>query len=341
MGKHLKLGLFGAPGSGKSTLASQFPNRFFICTDGNYEWLPNAKEEDHVQISSWKEFKDIVLKKDFSKYDCIVVDLLEDLYDWCVLETCKSAGVTHVSELGDYGKGYDIVYTNFNAEMSKFLAKDISIILITHESVYQRKDEFGITYDYFEYSNHLKERVMTPIEGKLRAMLHVYKTTVIDPTTKRRKNEHLISFIPSANEYGINRGTYDENTPQTIPCGMKTLLTLIGYYDDNKDVPTEPSLGVLKNAEPKQEEKHKEELVKEESSKKVQETKQSVNELQDIFSKFKSNQNEAEEQKTEPQQQESAEHLEQEQAAQPEQIPQPVKLSLQDILNKVRNANKE
>ena len=55
--KRIKMVLYGEPGVGKSVFASKAPKPFFITTDGNYEWLEDfgAKEEDHVQVSSWAE----------------------------------------------------------------------------------------------------------------------------------------------------------------------------------------------------------------------------------------------------------------------------------------------
>ena len=61
--KHpVKALIYAPPGTGKSVFAAHFPKPFFICTDGNYEWLLDfgAKEEDHVNISSYAEFERIV-----------------------------------------------------------------------------------------------------------------------------------------------------------------------------------------------------------------------------------------------------------------------------------------
>ena len=55
--KRIKMCIYGEPGTGKSVFACKAPKPFFICTDGNYEWLEDfgAKEEDHIQVNSWEE----------------------------------------------------------------------------------------------------------------------------------------------------------------------------------------------------------------------------------------------------------------------------------------------
>ena len=54
-----KMLIYAAPGTGKSVFSAGLPNPFFICTDGNYEWLLDfgAKEDAHINISSYAEFE--------------------------------------------------------------------------------------------------------------------------------------------------------------------------------------------------------------------------------------------------------------------------------------------
>lgn len=290
MSKKIKAVIYGEPGVGKSYFANQFPKRFFICTDGNYEWLPNAKDKDHIQIDSWSKFKDINMKMDFANYDCIVIDLLEDLFDWCKYETCKAAGVKHISELGDYGKGYDIVYTNFLAEIFKLLAKDKSIILIVHGRDTTYKDKFGIDHVYHTYTNFLPDKVIVPIEGRVRCFLRAFEETELDPVTKKTKTLHKLSFIPQADEFGINRGEFNENTPYEIPLNMQTFLTLMNFYDDEKIVaPTKEAVKEAIKTEETKTDAAKEvpvvEEVKEQQDEKHEASANNVDLLASIFAK--------------------------------------------------------
>ena len=116
MGKKIKMVLYGEPGVGKSVFASKAPHPFFVTTDGNYEWLEDfgAKEEDHIQSTSWAMTKKIIIDirdnpEKYEKYETLVMDLLEDNFKWCEYEYCASKGVEHISEAGGYGKGYDVI----------------------------------------------------------------------------------------------------------------------------------------------------------------------------------------------------------------------------------------
>ena len=41
--KRIKMLLYGEPGVGKSVFALKAPKPFFVCTDGNYEWLDETR----------------------------------------------------------------------------------------------------------------------------------------------------------------------------------------------------------------------------------------------------------------------------------------------------------
>ena len=57
---HYKLGIYGEPAVGKSVFSLGWPKPFFVCTDENYDFLDvfGAKENNHIQLSTWKEFKE-------------------------------------------------------------------------------------------------------------------------------------------------------------------------------------------------------------------------------------------------------------------------------------------
>ncbi|MEG1798523.1 MAG: AAA family ATPase, partial [Clostridium sp.] len=86
--KRIKMLLYGEPGVGKSVFAVHAPKPFFICTDGNYEWLDEfgAKDEAHINVSSWSDMKNAMLDAEKNDYETIVVDLVEDGFKWCEQE---------------------------------------------------------------------------------------------------------------------------------------------------------------------------------------------------------------------------------------------------------------
>lgn len=226
--KHIKMVLYGEPGVGKSVFASKAPKPFFITTDGNYEFLSEfgAKEEDHVQVNSWTEFKTIVSKLDLKNYETVVVDLTEDLFKWCEYEFCRANGYEHVSDPG-FAKGYDITRNDFFINISKLLnLEDKNVILIMHGVTSSTKDRRGIEHTKYYPTNRIPDKVLDMIEGRVRYFLRCY--TKAEEVNGKLIKKRFLSLIPKENEYGILRGI-DENTiPSDIPLDFDTFAKTIG-----------------------------------------------------------------------------------------------------------------
>lgn len=213
MGKKVKMVLYGEPGVGKSTFASKAPRAYFITTDGNYEWLDGAKEEDHSQVFSWAEAKK-VFAGDFENYDTIVVDLLEDLFKWCEQEFCARNRIEHLGDLG-FGKGYDITRNEFFLEISKLLAKDKNVILIMHGTSTVVKDRRGVEHTKYIPSPRLPDKVLDMIEGRVRYFLRCYMKAEETKDNTLIKKRYL-SIVPKENEFGISRGIEENKVPHDI-----------------------------------------------------------------------------------------------------------------------------
>lgn len=226
--KHIKMVLYGEPGVGKSVFASKAPKPFFITTDGNYEFLSEfgAKEEDHVQVNSWTEFKTVVSKLDLTNYETVVVDLTEDLFKWCEYEFCRANGYEHVSDPG-FAKGYDITRNDFFINISKLLnLEDKNVILIMHGVTSSTKDRRGIEHTKYYPTNRIPDKVLDMIEGRVRYFLRCY--TKAEEVNGKLIKKRFLSLIPKENEYGILRGI-DENTiPSDIPLDFDTFAKTIG-----------------------------------------------------------------------------------------------------------------
>lgn len=229
----VKMLLYAPPGTGKSVFAAHFPKPFFICTDGNYEWLLDfgAKAEDHININSFAEFERIV-QNDFAGYDTIVVDLLEDIYKWNEYEFCRKQKVDHLSDAGGYGKGWDITRTRMFVACSKLLALPKNIIFLSHESSYNEKDRKGNEKTKYQPSNLLPEKFMIMLEGRLR---YVLRARFEDEVTEDGKvvMHRVLSLVPKSNEYGIIRGVNTDIMPEDIDLDAKTFLQVIGYVEND------------------------------------------------------------------------------------------------------------
>lgn len=227
--KKIKALIYGEPGVGKSVFACQFPNPFFLTTDGNYEWLEDfgAKPEAHHRVDSWADFVEFVNNNSFDGYDTVVVDLLEDLFKWGEHEFVTKNRLDHVSDAG-YGKGYDITRNGFFIEITKLLNKDKHVVLLMHEVVITTKDRRGVEKHSYKPSGRLPDKVLDMIEGRLRFVLRAYFQDV--DVDGRLVQKRMLSLIPKSNEYGIIRGVNTDALPEDIPLSVAELFNVLNNY---------------------------------------------------------------------------------------------------------------
>lgn len=225
--------LYGEPGVGKSVFALKAPKPFFVCTDGNYEWLDEfgADPNAHKNVSSWADMKD-VLESDFDGYETVVVDLLEDGFKWCEQEYCVRNKIEHVSDVG-YGKAYDATRNEFFITISKLLSMDKHVILICHGITFTTKDRRGVEHTRYAPSSRIPDKVLDMIEGRVRYCLRCYTAAEEEPDGKITKKRFL-SLVPKENEFGIIRGVDENAIPHDIPLDFDEFARAIKL---NLDIP--------------------------------------------------------------------------------------------------------
>lgn len=233
--KHFKMVLYGEPGVGKSTFACKAPRPFFVCTDGNYEWLEDfgAKEKDHVECSTWSEIKN-ALASDFDGYDTIVLDLAEDAFKFGEYEFCQKNKIDHISDIG-YGKAYDITRNEFFIEMCKLFSKPKNVILIMHGITFVVKDRRGVDHTKYGPSSRMPDKLVDMIEGRVRYFLRCYMKAEEDGNGGLVKKRYL-SLIPKENEFGIARGLDEAKVPHDIPLDFDVFAEVIGLYNGEDKV---------------------------------------------------------------------------------------------------------
>lgn len=239
MSKKIKMVIYGEPGVGKSVFASKAPKPFFITTDGNYEWLEDfgADPDAHKQVNSWEEAKK-AFTMDFSAYDTIVVDLLEDLFKWCEYEYCVRNKLEHVSDIG-FAKGYDSTRTEFFIEICKLIALDKNVIFIMHGISFTTKDRRGVEHIKHAPSTRLPDKVTDMIEGRVRYFLRCYLKDEEQTDGTILKCRYL-SLVPKPNEFGIIRGVNENNIPQDIPLDFNIFAKTLGLSFDNSIADKKP-----------------------------------------------------------------------------------------------------
>lgn len=249
MKKTVKMVLYAEPGVGKSTFAANATKPFFICTDGNYEWL-DRPEEDHVEVSSWAQTKKIFSElgtEKYAKYDTIVVDLIEDLFKWVEYEYCIQNKLNHISDIG-YAKGYDSTRNEFYIEISKVLGLNKNVILISHGLTKVEKDRRGVENTKYIPSTRIPDKVWDMIEGRVRYFLRAYVKGEEDAEGNMLKKRYL-SIVPKENEYGISRGLDESKVPHDIELDWNTFAAVIGL--DDKSEPVKPTPAPKKVEVPK------------------------------------------------------------------------------------------
>lgn len=134
----IKIWIYGAPFSGKTTLANNFPDALMLNTDGNINSFnsPFVRIRDELDgrqtIKAWVIFKRTIEElKQGSGYKTIVVDLVEDVYEYCRLYCYEKLGIEHESD--NSFKAYDYVRNEFLNVMKSLVNLNYNIVLISHE----------------------------------------------------------------------------------------------------------------------------------------------------------------------------------------------------------------
>lgn len=237
--KHVKMILYGNPATGKSVFASKFPKPYFICTDGNYEYLEDfgADMNAYTQVHSWEETKKLFSKPEtFNDYETIVIDLVEDLFKWCEYEYCKRKGLDHIGDEG-FGKGYDFTRNEFFINICKIIDLNKNVILISHGVDEVKKDKRGVEHTYHRPSARVPDKVWDMLEGRIRFFLRCYLKGV--NTEDKYIQTRMLSLTPKVDEYSIIRGVNVDTFPEEIELDANKFLNVIGMTSnkvENKSI---------------------------------------------------------------------------------------------------------
>ena len=178
--------LYGSPFSGKTTFANKFPDPLMLNTDGNIKFVdaPYIGIKDKIEVTgrmtkktlAWEIFKDVIteLEKKENDFKTIVVDLLEDCYEYCRLYTYDQMGITHESD--DSFRAWDKVRTEFLSTLKRLMALDYeNIILISHEDC--SKD---ITKKGGDKLTSIKPNLQDKVATKVAGMVDIVARVVAD-----------------------------------------------------------------------------------------------------------------------------------------------------------------
>ena len=235
--------LYGSPFSGKTFFANKFPDPLMLNTDGNIKFVdsPYIAIKDKVEMQgrmtkktfAWDIFKDVVaeLEKKENDFKTIIVDLLEDLYEYCRLWTYDQMGITHES---DDMRAWDKVTVEFLSTLKRLMVLDYeNIILISHEDT--TKDIMKRGGDKL---TSIKPNLRDKVANKVAGMVDIVARVVADGDIR------VLSFKTNEVIFGGGRLTTKTNE---IPLDYNEFLNV--YDEANKGTVTVERPSVKKDTE--------------------------------------------------------------------------------------------
>ena len=242
--KGKRIWLYGAPFSGKTYLANAFPNPLMLNTDGNVRFVdaPYIAIKDQVTVEgrltkrtyAWEVLKDAVteLEKGGNGFQTIVIDLVEDCYEYCRAWMFNKLGIEHESD-SSYGKGWDMIKTEFLGLMKRITNLDYpNVVLISHEDVSR-----DITKKSGDKITVVKPNLSEKPALKIAGMVDLVARVVNDGGVR------TLSFKP--NEYVFGGGRLNLRNIVDIPCNYEALCEIYAKADVGKGVDT-PSVSEVK-----------------------------------------------------------------------------------------------
>ena len=159
---------------GKSTFVDHFDDVLFINTDGNTQNItsPFIQIADELvtegrmshKVLAWSKFREVIdeLEKHDNSFHVIALDLVEDLYEHCRFYVFDQLGIKHESD-GGYGKGWDMVRTEFLSQMKRLKSLGYRIIYISKELVTEITYANGMKVSTFK--PNLPDKVANVLAG--------------------------------------------------------------------------------------------------------------------------------------------------------------------------------
>lgn len=168
---------------GKSTFVDHMDNVLFINTDGNTQNItsPFIQIADELitegrmsrKVLAWSKFREVIdeLEKHGNDFEVIALDLVEDLYEHCRFYVFDQLGIKHESD-GGYGKGWDMVRTEFLGQMKRLKSLGYRVIYISKELVTEITYANGMKVSTFK--PNLPDKVANVLAGTVTMTLRAY-----------------------------------------------------------------------------------------------------------------------------------------------------------------------
>lgn len=168
---------------GKSTFVDKIDNVIFANTDGNTENITSpfvSIKDEYVtegrmtsRVLAWEQFKDFVdeLAKHDNTFEVVALDLIEDLYEHCRFYIFDKLGIRHESD-GGYGKGWDMVRTEFLGTIKHLKSLGYRVIYISKELTNEITYANGLKVTTFK--PNIADKVANVLAGTVTMTLRAY-----------------------------------------------------------------------------------------------------------------------------------------------------------------------
>ena len=220
--KQIKGWIYGAPFSGKTTFLDNAPDPLNLNTDGNVNNVTMQRVrirdtyEGRVKKFAWEVFKEAIsdLEKG-SDFKTIIVDLVEDTREMCRVYMYDKLNIQHESDSG-YGKGWDIIKTEYLSTMRRFFNLDYNLFIVSHEDISKE-----LTRNSGEKITKIAPNIQEAIANKLAGMVDFVGRVVVNDDGSR-----VLSF--KTNEVIFGGGRLNFGVTE-IPLEWNELMKL---YED-------------------------------------------------------------------------------------------------------------
>lgn len=152
--------IYGRKKIGKTSLSSEFPNAFIISCEPGAKALRVFKSE----IRDWKTAClciDAVVRS--PKFDTIVVDTVDLLYDFIFDEVCTKQMIEHPNDENDFGATWRKIRKSFRQQIQKLLTCGKGVIFLSHDTEKEQEDREGGKFDRIQPT--MAKQAMEEIEG--------------------------------------------------------------------------------------------------------------------------------------------------------------------------------
>ena len=220
-----KTWIYGAPYSGKTTMLDSAPNPLNLNTDGNIEFvtMPFISIKDEVTMDgriarrtfAWQVFKDAILEleKKQNQFETIIIDLVEDTREMCRLYMYDKLNIEHESDSG-YGKGWDIIKTEYLSTMRRFFNLDYkNLVIVSHELISEVNLKNG------QKITKIMPNIQEAIANKIAGMVDIVARVVIEDDGTRTLNF-------KSDEYVFGGGRLKGITTTKIPLSWDALMNV-------------------------------------------------------------------------------------------------------------------